>query len=361
MSKKNILEVCLSPDLGGLELFVINCFNFFKNDTKSLIVVTPNSKMDSYIGDEKEKITLKRNKFFPLLPALKLASIIDKNDMDIVHFHWTKDMPTVVLAKLLSRKKPKLVQTRNMHITRFKSDFYHKWLYKNISTIHAVTNQVKEELTKYIPKEVRPKIEVVYMGVKEPQKDLETDDLKEKYNLQDDFIVGIIGRIEDAKGQKILIEALEKLKDLKIKVLIIGHTMDEEYLKNLKRYTKDLGLEEKVIFTGFTKEVERHLKLCDVTVLATQNETFGLVVVESMINKVPVIATNNGGPLEIIDDQKDGILFDRTAGDLAKKIKYLYENREYLEKLSQNAYKKAVEKFLYEKQLEKLKKVLYES
>jgi glycosyltransferase involved in cell wall biosynthesis len=134
--------------------------------------------------------------------------------------------------------------------------------------------------------------------------------------------------------------------------------MDEEYLKNLKDLVKKLNIEDKIIFTGFTKEAPAHFLLCDTTVLATENETFGLVVVESMIQKVPVIATNRGGPKEIIDDKEDGLLFDRSSDDLAKKISLLYHDRNFLKELSQNAYKKAIEKFEYNKQLEKLYKVL---
>jgi glycosyltransferase involved in cell wall biosynthesis len=324
--------------------------------------VAPEKKLDNYIKSD-EVLHLKRNKFFPILPALKLANIIDKNDIDVLHFHWTKDIATVVLAKLLSKKKPKIIQTRNMTMTRFKDDFYHKWLYGNVDAMHAVTYQVKEQLEKFIPKDVRPKIEVVYMGTKEDEEDttktLQT--LKEKYAIkEDEFVVGIVGRIEEGKGQWIVIEALAKLKDLPIKALIVGHTMDEAYLESLKQKVKDLDLEDKVIFSGFTKEVNAHFGLCDVSVLATPRETFGLVIIESMVNKVPVIATNNGGPLEIINDGEDGLLFDRSVDDLAKKIKLLYEDKDLKEKLSQNAYKTAKEKFDKNKQLEKLYKVLEE-
>jgi glycosyltransferase involved in cell wall biosynthesis len=354
---KKILELCLSPDLGGLELFMVSCYNYFKTKTNCKIVVAPNKKLDDYL---KDKILIKRNKFFPFIPALKLAQVIDKNSIDIVHFHWTKDMPTIILAKLLSKKKPKVVQTRNMHITRFKSDFYHKFLYKNINIIHSVTKEVKKQLIKYIPNDIRPQIEHIYMGVKKVKIDEnKIKKLQKKYNLsQDDFVVGIIGRIEEAKGQRVLIEAISKLNKFNIKALIVGHTMNKGYLKSLKDLVKRLNIEDKIIFTGFTKEAPTHFLLCNTTVLATKNETFGLVVVESMIQKVPVIATNRGGPKEIIDDKKDGLLFDRSSDDLAKKISLLYHDKNFLKELSQNAYKKAIEKFEYNKQLEKLYKVL---
>jgi len=350
----NILEFCLSPDLGGLELFMVNCFNDFKTKTNCKVIVAPDKKLDNYI-DNKDKFHIKRNKLFPIFPALKLAKFIDNNDIDIIHFHWTKDIATVVLAKVLSKKKPKIIQTRNMTMTRFKDDFYHKWLYKNISTMHAVTYQVKEQLTKFIPSDIRPKVEVVYMGTEE--KTIENDKLeklKKQYNLTNEFIVGIVGRIEEVKGQYLVIEAIAKLKDLNIKAMIVGHTMDEEYLDGLKQKVKDLDIEDKIIFTGFTKEVDEHMCLFDTNILATPKETFGLVVIEAMVNKVCMIATNNGGPLEIIDDGKDGLLFDRSSEDLASKIKMLYNDVEYKNKLAEAGYVKAKDMFDRDKQSNKL-------
>ncbi len=358
--QKKILEFCLSPDLGGLELFMVHCYRFFSKKTSCEVMVQEGKKLDGYV--EEEKHYLKRNKFFPFFPALKLARFIDEKDIDIVHFHWTKDMPTVVLAKVFSKKKPKLVQTRNMTMTRFKDDFYHKWLYKNIDTMHAVTNQVKEQLERFIPQSVRPKIEMVYMGVKEPKVDKQkVEKLRKKYDITDEqFVVGIVGRIEEGKGQWLLIEAIRELKTFDIKALIIGHTMDEDYLNELKEKVKNYDIEKKVIFTGFTKEVNEHFGLCDVSVLATKQETFGLVVVEAMVNEVTVIATNKGGPLEIIDDGVDGLLFERNVEDLTQKIKMLYDNREKAKEMAKRAKAKVLEKFEYTKQLEKLYKAIDE-
>jgi glycosyltransferase involved in cell wall biosynthesis len=186
--------------------------------------------------------------------------------------------------------------------------------------------------------------------------------LKNKYGVLDnDFVVGIVGRIEDAKGQFLVIEAIELLKDLNIKAMIVGHTMDEEYLDNLKQKIKDLDIEEKVIFTGFTKEVDAHMQLFDVNILATPKETFGLVVIEAMMNKVCMIATNNGGPLEIIDDEQTGLLFDRTSKDLALKIKKLYDNPTLKHELSQKGYEKAQKEFNSDIQFNKLYGVVNES
>ena len=268
-------------------------------------------------------------------------------------------MITAVLAKIFSNKKPKLVQSRHMRMTRFKDDFYHRWLYKNIDMIHTVTLKVKEQIEKYIPDDIRPELKMVYLGTKASKVDKEkVRCLKEKYNLKDEFIVGIVGRIEEGKGQYKVIEALSMLKELNIKVFIVGSAMSDDYLENLKQKVKDLNLDDRVVFTGFTKNVNEYMQLFNTNILATTNETFGLVIIEAMINKVPVIATNSDGPLEIIDDKIDGLLFNGNSEDLAKKITLLYNNIEFKDRLVKAGYTKVKDKFDKEIQLDKLYDVI---
>lgn len=359
MKNKHILEFCLSHAIGGLELCVLDYFKSFKTKTKCTLMVEQDTKLDKSL-DDKNKFTLKRNKLLPIIPALKLAKFIDKNDVDIIHFHWGKDIVTVVLAKLLSRRKPKIIHSRHMNMTRFKNDIYHKWLYKNIDILHAVSHQVKEQMQKFIPNSIRPHIETVYLGVDEPKIDEnKVSELKNKYDIKEnEFIVGMIGRIEFEKGQYILIDSIKKLQHLNIKALIVGHTMNSDYLTKLKNKVKELNLSSKVIFTGFTKDINEHMRLCDTIILATRKETFGLVVIEAMVNKVCVIATNNGGPLEIIDDQENGLLFDRSSDDLAAKIEFLYNNKKVKESLANAGYEKVKKVFDHDTQVEKLYNII---
>ena len=353
-----ILEICLSPSLGGLELCVKNNFEYFKTKTKCYICVAPEKSLDMMI-DSEDKITIKRNKFLPIIPALKLAQFIDLKDIDVVHFHWTRDIATVILAKVLSKKKPKIVQSRHMRMTRFKDDFYHKWLYSHIDTIHAVTYEVEKQLKEYIPVDVRPNIEMVYLGIDEPSiSKTKVMQLKDRYNLQDNFIVAIVGRIEESKGQYLVLEAIAKLKELNIKVLIIGSAMDDDYLTLLKLKAKHLDIEDNVIFTGFTQDINEHMQLCDCIVLATFKETFGLVIIEAMINKRVVIAVNKGGPLEIIKDGIDGLLFERDSKSLSEKIKLLHDDKVFKDKISKAGYLKVQNSFKQKSQMDKLYKNL---
>ena len=345
---KNLLEICLSPYSGGLELYM-------KNITKELntkAVINKKSKLKNIFNNEKiDYFEISRYSFF------KLARIIDKEKIDIVHLHWTKDIPTVVFAKLLSKRKPKIVQTRHMHMTRFKSDFYHKFLYKNIDMMIAVTNLVKEQLEKFIPKDIRPKIETSYIGANTPKilNDEEKNNLKKSFNITDEFVVCIVGRIEEAKGQHIVLEAVEKLRKsgIKIKTLVVGHYMDESYFNNLKNsYPND-------IFTGFVSNPTDFMQISDCVVLATKKETFGLVIIEAMKCGVCVLGSNSGGPLESIDDMKTGIHFKTMdSDDLYEKLRLIYENKELREKLAVAGQEKANKEYDNITQFGKLKNIL---
>lgn len=328
---KKVLEVCLSPDLGGLELYMKNITQYLN----SKAVINQKSKLKELFENEKiPYFEVSRYSFF------KLAQIIDEEKIDIVHLHWTKDIPVVVFAKLLSKRKPKIVQTRHMHMTRFKSDFYHKFLYKNIDTIIAVTNQVKEQLERFIPREIRPNIEISYIGAKTPQllNDEEKNNLKKSLQINDEFIVCITGRIEEAKGQHIVLEAVEKLRKngVKIKTLVVGHFMEEDYINHLKKsYCHD-------VFTGFVSNPTDYMQIADCVVLATKKETFGLVLIEAMKCGVCVLGSNQGGPLEIIEDEKSGLLFESmNSDDLYEKLLWLTNNPSKKELLAQKGKKRA--------------------
>ncbi len=101
------------------------------------------------------------------------------------------------------------------------------------------------------------------------------------------------------------------------------------------------------------------MQACDAMVLATPCETFGLVVIEAMAAGTPVIATDRCGPLEIIEDQKSGLLFEPGhAVDLAKKIEILFEDERLYNEIILTGKKKVEEMFFNDKQFAALYKLL---
>lgn len=364
---KNLLELCLSPDLGGLELYMVRAAKALDGELNVFSVINTNTKLEQYYESTQYKyLKISRKRSFSFSAARKLSKIIDENDIDIIHMHWTKDLPIAVMAKVLSKKKPKLVQTRNMTMTRFKDDFYHRFLYKHMDLILPVTYQVGEQVKKFIPENIRPKVEVLYMGSDKPEILDEAEMLAYKTEIgigSDEFVVGMVGRIEEVKGQYLLIEAVEKLKseETSVKVCFVGHAMEESYQKKLDAMVESKGLSDQISFLGFTKNPHRFMQACDAVVLATECETFGLVVIEAMQVGTAVIATNRCGPLEIIDDGKTGLLFEQNnSTELAQKIKQLENDKEFCLMISQSGKQVAQERFSNHEQFKKLEKILKE-
>ena len=362
-NKKTIIELCMSPDLGGLELYMVRAAKALKSSFDVISVINKDTKLGQYYdGDDKVIQLPKSSNFFMFGSAKKLAKIIDKHSVEVIHLHWTKDIPFVVLAKLLSVKKPKLVQTRNMTMTRFKDDFYHRFLYKNMDMMLPVTHQVKEQLQRFIPQDIRPEIEVLYMGSDKTEllSDTELEEFKKSIGFaKSDFNVGMVGRINEAKGQHLLIKALSKIEDKNVKAYFVGHEMKKGYIDELKNLAKELGVESRVFFLGFMKNPHHFFQACDVIVLASKKETFGLVLIEAMQVKTAVIGSNSGGVVEIIEDEQSGLFFDVGSYEsLAQSITKLKNNPELLHHISVVGYEKCKKMFSNELQFEKLGEIL---
>ena len=367
MHKKTLIELCMSPDLGGLELYMVRSAKSLVDEFNVISIINENSKLEQYYDKNHKYIKInKKHNLFMLISARKLAKIIDKEGVEIIHLHWTKDIPFVVLAKFLSKSKPKIIQTRNMTMTRFKNDVYHRLMYKNIDLMLPVTYQVKEQLETYIPEDIRPKIEVLYMGSDKPQmlNESEIQNLKmELWFKKDSFNVGMVGRINEAKGQHLLIKAVDILvkKGVDVNAYFVGHAMEESYLDMLKHDIKSKNLEKNIHFLGFMKNPHHFYQLCDVVVLASKRETFGLVLIEAMQVGTTVIGSNSGGVVEIIDNEKTGLLFEaQNYESLAKSIEKLINNPALNEKMAKSGQEKSQKMFSNEKQFKKLSAILKE-
>ncbi|MCT7654757.1 glycosyltransferase [Oceanimonas sp. NS1] len=162
------------------------------------------------------------------------------------------------------------------------------------------------------------------------------------------LLIGLVGRINQAKGQHLLIEAMAQLapRHAELHALIVGHAMREEYLEGLKQRVAALGLQDRIRFLGFTDQPHAFMQACDLMLTTSRNETFGLVTVEAMRCGTAVIGANSGGPLEIIEDGRDGLLFESgDAKDLASKIEQLYADQALRTRLAAAGRDKAARQF----------------
>jgi glycosyltransferase involved in cell wall biosynthesis len=126
-------------------------------------------------------------------------------------------------------------------------------------------------------------------------------------------VVGLVGRLQPWKGQDRLLAAQALLRERghEIHVLLVGgdaYGLSPEYANALPALAERLGLSGSVTMTGEVADAGPYIHLMDVLVNASDPEPFGIVLLEGMARKVPVVAVDSGGPAEVIEHERTGLL-----------------------------------------------------
>jgi glycosyltransferase involved in cell wall biosynthesis len=234
------------------------------------------------------------------------------------------------------------------------------------TSLIAVSATVKQEymLAGFDPK----RIEVIYNGI-----DPRFLTLPRKVSNKDEtFQLLFVGRIRVEKGILVILKALDLLlNEMKTKMdlpslhlHIIGDG-DELYISELQTFLKEKRLSDIVTFHGKIPQDDliTYYDRSDLMLVPSLwQEPFGLVVAEAMACGLPVIASNIGGPAEIITNEINGLLFE--AGDeraLALAITELINNPEKRERFGQAAHSTVQDRFVIEENVRRIEQHLQQA
>jgi 1,4-alpha-glucan branching enzyme len=171
-----------------------------------------------------------------------------------------------------------------------------------------------------------------------------------KFASPEEKIVLFVGRLVYEKGVHVLVNAIPKvLEKVNAKFVIVGNGYMTEQLSGL---VKSLGIAQKVLFTGFVDdETLRKLQICaDVSVVPSLFEPFGIVALEAMAAKSPVVVSDTGGLAEIVDHDVDGVkVYTNNPDSLAWGIIKVLTDEKNAQRLRSNAYKKIQEKYNWDR------------
>ena len=177
----------------------------------------------------------------------------------------------------------------------------------------------------------------------------------------EDLIAGIVGKIYEGKGQRELIQAASFLspKYPGFKVLVVGYVKDGRYYRRLRDFVRTGGLEERVLFTGYQRDLVNLLKIMNVVVVASVVDSFGRAALEAMAAGVPVLAVRAGGLPEIVHDGKNGFLVDsREPRKLADALDFIFQNPDKAKKAAEEGLRTVREKFSLERQIREVEHTL---
>jgi len=379
--KYKIVHIISNLSLGGAQilLFDILCkLKVYKDLELTLITIDSGEYIEKYknagikIIDIGEKGLINPKIYF------KLKKVIESLKPDIVHTHLNKaDFYGRIAAK--RSNVPLIISTcHNYSTTHTGADINKKSIIDVIdnfvinysqSSLIAISKLVKQYLINRNPSYEKI-TEVIYNGL-DLGKSVYKLNAKEILNLRsmnnldnDDFIISIIGRLDIQKGHLFFLESVREIlnQNKKIKVLIIG---DGKLRNEIENYILNNNLSSQVIMKGFLPDSEPYFEISDLICVPSLWEGFGLVVIEGMIKRKIVLASETGGIPEIITDGFNGFMFEsQNSRSLTDKLTYIIERKDDLVKLKENAMESVKEKFdvrknadlYYEVYIKKLRK-----
>ena len=216
----------------------------------------------------------------------------------------------------------------------------------------AVSNAILQNLLEYKFKSKR--IELIYDGI-DPALFAGPYDrvgIKKELNIPvDSNVIGIVGNVRSWKGQKYFIEAFKLVAEKyhNLYGFIIGgwSEQDHDYLGTLRQTIQDAGLNDRILFLGYRNDTPALLSILDVFVHASiQPEPFGMVLLEAMAARVPVIATRFGGPIEIFNGGECGALVPpKDERAIARECIKYFSDENYRRDIVEKAYKRLCDKF----------------
>ena len=241
-----------------------------------------------------------------------LENLLETEDIDIIHGHYL--FPAGAAAVEVGKK-----YNIKTYVTAHGSDMFE--LYKNQSFMRSTVRKVLEEADGVFAVSNALRHEIIATGVvgianktKLSWNSVDinkfstkhNDSFKKEYKLEDKPIVLFVGNLIKRKNVDSLLEA-KKVANSDYYLVVVG---DGPLFKKLRKKVEEEHIRD-VIFTGSRDDVEDIIPSCDVLILPSYSESFGLVLIEALACGKPVIGSDVGGITEIITDDV-GLLIDPT-------------------------------------------------
>lgn len=264
---------------------------------------------------------------------------------------FLKDSPFVLMAKMFRRKI--VIHQHNKGMANDVDRWPYRWLlplcYKNAKVI-LLSWYLYPDIEKVVPKE---NVVICPNGIR-VQGHTDSADNTEKANQVPRLL--FLSNLIESKGVFVLLDALKILKDKGYSFIcdFVGGETKEIDAKRFSEEVEKRGLNEIAIYQGrkYGAEKEKAFEQTDVFVFPTYypNETFGLVNLEAMAHKKPVVATNEGGIPDVIKDGENGLIAERKDSEsLAQCIRKLLDSEDVRQKMGEDGYKKLMEQFTEDK------------
>jgi glycosyltransferase involved in cell wall biosynthesis len=341
MISKNVTHLITTIERGGAEKQLLTLAREQVQSGLNVVVLYLKGKPDlrvEFEGSGAEVNNLLVGKNF-LKQIFLLSKYLRKNPSP-VHAHLPK---SELLAAVVVRNKYFIFSRHNAEPfwpggPRIISSLLSKFVCKRASQGIAISNAVKSYVIKRGEVPSGYKIDVVYYGF---EKDISTNAVglglisNIMSGQSSNYKIGTIGRLVPQKDYPTLLSAFSNvLKSVpNIDLYVVGEGNLQEDLVNL---SKSLGINDKVYWVGKTKHITEFLSKIDLFILSSKYEGFGLVLLEAMVAKKPIIAANNSAIPEVLGKTYEGLFLTGDVNALAQQITTALGDNGFSDKLVQS-------------------------
>lgn len=339
-----VLQVINSLYIGGAEKLVVDSVPLYQKRGIEMDVLTLDNTKTSFSNVlEKESsgklIGLSAKSVYNPFLIIKIIPYLKK--YHIIHAHLFPTLYWVILAKVFSFSKTKIIYTEHSTNNRRRNIFifqlFDKLIYNSLSKIVTISKEVDVEIKSHLGFS-NDSFNLIQNGVSIDFFQNSIGYSKSDFFGVKDFIIIQVSSFRWQKDQATLIRAISILPK-NVKLILVGAGPLEN---DCKKLAQNLNVNERIKFLGLRDDISKLLKTADAVVLSSVYEGFGLAIVEGMAASKPAIASNVSGLQEIISGH--GILFEQgNEQDLAEKIQSLIDDPDYSAKVAAKCYQRAQE------------------
>lgn len=321
-------------------------------------------------------IQLKLDKLFHVVnlftTVYKIKKLINIQKPEIVHAHLSSMEIIGAFIKFISRTEFKFIITKHLDSFFLEASngqniliqglFLDRFIFKNSDKIICISNQIKKYFLRKI-KIKKNKVKVIYYGLnKKDLRNKKKTNLKNinLNNLKNFYTICCIARHVKQKSIDFLIQSFYEFNKIekKSKLILIGHGPETNKLKMM---AKKLNIYDKIIWINYLENVLEALKLSDVFVLSSKYEGFGLVLLEAMYAKKPIIATKVSAIPEVIINNWNGLLIKHNDVNDFKSKLIKIKNKKNSIRLVKNSQITLEKKFNFNRMIFKTNEVYQEA
>ncbi|MCL6458419.1 MAG: glycosyltransferase family 4 protein [Gorillibacterium sp.] len=293
---------------GGIETYLNEVLKYQANNHEVYLMVSEQNSDQHALHISPDRLHLypyKRNLKYFLKAMVSIQRMVKQVKPDIVHVHGTFAGLFVRTLFFLKRKRPVVIYCAHGWAFLMDTQSWKKKLFAGVEKVLALRTDVIINISQHeyqmsmkygLPAR---KSVVVYNGVSDaPPSHLPAFPVK-----QDKINLLYVGRFDRQKGFDLLLEVFHENQFTDVKLYLVGDTVLKEFVYDYPSNAVKIGWVD-------NSEIDRYMKACDAIIVPSRWEGFGIVAIEALRNRKPVIASNRGALPEIITHGVNGYIFD---------------------------------------------------